>query len=366
MRGCAAAAVTPRSVALSTPTGDVGQASSLSSVLPESLSLPAIQPVALPRMFQVGVHKTDDEAAIGYQIHGGGPATPLVLIMGLSGIQEDWTPLVEELSRTRRVLIFDHRGIGASSVPDEWDHELNYDVMCNDLLSLLRSLGKQWSTIDALGFSMGGHMLQHLITREGTKVNAKGGIDLGAGIGVRRVLLTATMTRLPRGDLDMNKLQEDANKIQDLAQRKVYSVQELLRYQYDERTLADEQWAKERLLLRTHVSLHTSRPQSIIALQFMAISQCRLTEQDLGKVPSSVPVLIIHGQKDRMVHYAESDKMDKWIKHAKRVDLSDGPQGARDGWYGHFWYDYFGADYWAKKIERFLDGPSSREDSGRL
>lgn len=126
-----------------------------------------------------------------------------------------------------------------------------------------------------------------------------------------------------------------SNRIQDVAQRKLRSVEELLRYQYDETTLSTEQWAKERILFRICVSLNTYRPQPIIALQIMAIGQCRLTEEDLAKVPSSVPVLIIHGKQDRMVHYAESDKIASWIKHSKRVDLSDGPKGAHEGHYGH-------------------------------
>lgn len=160
-------------------------------------------------MYQIGVHRTDDGAGIAYQIHGGGPATPLVLIMGLSCVMEDWTPLVEALGRTRKVLIFDHRGIGKSVVPEEWNHELDFDIMSNDLLSLLQSLGKQWLTIDALGFSMGGHMLQYMITRQGTHVEKKGGIELGYGVSVRKVILAATMTKMPRGDIDLTKMQEE-------------------------------------------------------------------------------------------------------------------------------------------------------------
>ena len=127
-----------------------------------------------------------------------------------------------------------------------------------------------------------------------------------------------------------------ARKIEDREQRNRWSVEQLLKYQYDEETLATEQWAKERILFRIAISLITPRPQQIIALQAMSISQCRLAESDLRRTPSSVPVLIIHGKRDRMVHYQESDKMDQWIKHSKRVDLTDGPKAAQRGEYGHF------------------------------
>lgn len=53
-------------------------------------------------MVQTQHHKTADGASIAYRIHGGGQGTPLVLIMGLSGIMDDWSPLVEELAKSRR------------------------------------------------------------------------------------------------------------------------------------------------------------------------------------------------------------------------------------------------------------------------
>lgn len=127
-----------------------------------------------------------------------------------------------------------------------------------------------------------------------------------------------------------------ANKIEDLAQRKQWTIEELMKYQYDEDSLTNQQHIRERLLLRVSVSAVTRRPQQIVGLQAMAISQLRLTEKELSKIPATVPVLVIHGKKDRMVHYAESEKHAGWIKHAKRVDLSDGSKEAKEGHYGHF------------------------------
>lgn len=156
-------------------------------------------------------HKTKDGASIGYKIHGSNTGLPpLVLIMGLSGIMEDWSPLVEELGLSRRVLIFDHRGIGKSTVPEDWDYELSFDIMADDLLSLLAELGPAWKTVDMLGFSMGGHILQHLVTREGTSVTSRGIVDTGKeGIAVRKLILAATMTKMPRGDLNLDQMQQE-------------------------------------------------------------------------------------------------------------------------------------------------------------
>jgi hypothetical protein len=53
-------------------------------------------------MVQTQHHKTADGASIAYRIHGSGQGIPLVLIMGLSGVMDDWSPLVEELAKSRR------------------------------------------------------------------------------------------------------------------------------------------------------------------------------------------------------------------------------------------------------------------------
>lgn len=310
-------------------------------------------------------HTTRDGAKIAYRISGS-PASsasattsPLVLIMGLSGVMEDWSPLFEGLSKRTAVLIFDHRGIGHSSLPADWDDTLSHDVMADDLISLLQSLGAAWRTVDVLGWSMGGHILQRLVTREDdARVDPRSGaVTVGGGsVSIRKIILAATLTKLPRGDLDMDKMQKDAEAIEDNAARKMWLTEQMLRYQYDEWSLADPSNPLNTVLKRRiEVSLNTNRPQSIIAQQFMAISSLELTEGDLQRIPASVPALIIHGEKDRMVHPYMGQRLQQWIKHARVIDLSDGPQGAPNHQYGHFWFDYYGTDYWVRKIDSFLD-----------
>ncbi|CAO1616125.1 unnamed protein product [Sympodiomycopsis kandeliae] len=305
-------------------------------------------------------HKTSDGAEVAYRITGAdkNSKVPLVLIMGLSGVMEDWSPFFEELGKSRRVLIFDHRGIGSSKLPEDWDFSLSHDIMADDLISLLISLGSSWSTVDVLGWSMGGHILQRMLTREGSQVDSSGKLTVGDGkISIRKIILAATLTKLPKGDMDMNKMQAEAEAIQDREARKLWMTEQMLRLQYDEHSLSDRSSPLQPILKnRIEVSLKTNRPQSIIAQQFLAISSLTLSQEDLSKIPASVPTLIIHGQRDRMVHPYMGARLQEWIKHAHLVDLSDGPEGAKDHQYGHFWFDYYGADYWAGKVDRFLDG----------
>lgn len=187
---------------------------------------------------------------------------------------------------------------------------------------------------------MGGHILQRLTTRsDDAQVDSSSGlIKVAKGrITVRKIILAATLTKLPKGDLDMNAMQAEAESIQDKQARKEWMTEQMLRYQYDEVSLGDPSSPLLPVLKhRIQVSLKTSRPQAIIAQQFLAISGLTLTEEDLSKIPNTVETLIIHGEKDRMVHPYMGKRLQQWIKHAKVVDLSDGPHGAREHMYGHF------------------------------
>jgi 3-oxoadipate enol-lactonase len=55
-----------------------------------------------------------EELELHYVERGSGPA--LLLVPGIPAIASDWAPLAERLSGSRRVIAYDNRGSGASSV----------------------------------------------------------------------------------------------------------------------------------------------------------------------------------------------------------------------------------------------------------
>jgi pimeloyl-ACP methyl ester carboxylesterase len=60
-----------------------------------------------------------DTHALYCESHGQGDP-PLLLVMGLGGSCQGWLPLqVPEFSRSRRTLIYDHRGVGQSGDPGD-------------------------------------------------------------------------------------------------------------------------------------------------------------------------------------------------------------------------------------------------------
>lgn len=274
--------------------------------------------------------------------------TPLFLINGLSAVMVDWSPLFEALGETRPVVISDHRGIGESKISEEWDQDLSLESMGLDVINLAQHL--KYTTIDLLGFSMGGHITQAILSSpELAKVDDTDGSVLVDGkVKVRKAILTATMTKLPRGDVNLNALNAEAEKIPDKQQRNDFITYNMMKVQYHDEVLGPNGSLQSKFQDRLKLVRNTSRPAWIIGLQFLAIQSSDLRNQ-LHTIPASLPIMVIHGQKDRMVLYSESEKILEGIKHAKR--LTDTPSTH----FGHFWYEYFHLTYWVDSISNFLD-----------
>ncbi|MFZ5428059.1 MAG: alpha/beta fold hydrolase [Thermodesulfobacteriota bacterium] len=86
---------------------------------------------------------------LAYRAFGSG--RPLLCLMGFSASMDMWPRvMLERLSRIRRVILMDNRGIGHSSGGEE---PYRFDDMALDSLALLDHLG--FRETDILGFSMG-------------------------------------------------------------------------------------------------------------------------------------------------------------------------------------------------------------------
>jgi pimeloyl-ACP methyl ester carboxylesterase len=91
--------------------------------------------------------------SIYYEDTGNGD--PLVLVCGLSADLQVWRFQVGEIRQTHRVIVFDNRGAGRSSAPDE---PYTIPQMAADLRGLLDHL--RLPRVHLLGWSMGGVIAQ--------------------------------------------------------------------------------------------------------------------------------------------------------------------------------------------------------------
>jgi 3-oxoadipate enol-lactonase len=86
-----------------------------------------------------------------------GIGRPMLLVAGIPAVASDWAPLAERLSEYRRVIAFDNRGGGQSTVtPGPYTTAL----LAADAIALLDHLGIDRA--DVLGMSLGGMIAQEI------------------------------------------------------------------------------------------------------------------------------------------------------------------------------------------------------------
>jgi pimeloyl-ACP methyl ester carboxylesterase len=94
-----------------------------------------------------------------YAYRAAGPKSevPLVCLQHFRGSMDNWDPgLVDALARERTVVIFDNKGVSASSgVTPE-----SFTAMADDAADFISALG--YAKVDVLGFSIGGAVAQEL------------------------------------------------------------------------------------------------------------------------------------------------------------------------------------------------------------
>ena len=104
------------------------------------------------------------ELDLHYVERGAGPA--LLLIPGIPAIASDWAPLAERLSGSRRVIAYDNRGSGASTVTPA---PYTCAQLAGDAVALLDELGIERA--DLFGMSLGGMIAQELALGWPDRVN---------------------------------------------------------------------------------------------------------------------------------------------------------------------------------------------------
>ncbi len=95
---------------------------------------------------------TSDGVGLAVEVAGAGPG--LLLVHGFGGAKEDFADHVPALARDHTVVIFDHRGHGASDKPADRP-PYSMDRLATDILEVADACGLDRFRL--LGHSMGGH-----------------------------------------------------------------------------------------------------------------------------------------------------------------------------------------------------------------
>ena len=119
---------------------------------------------------------TDDGVELAVEVEGDGPA--LLLVHGFGGAKEDFADHVPALARDHTVVVFDHRGHGASDKPDDRD-AYSLERLVADTLQVADACSL--STFRLLGHSMGGMVSRKVALQAPERVEALVMMDTSAG-----------------------------------------------------------------------------------------------------------------------------------------------------------------------------------------
>jgi pimeloyl-ACP methyl ester carboxylesterase len=121
---------------------------------------------------------TDDGVELEARAAGPIDAPGLLLVHGFGGAKEDFADHVDALADGHRVVVFDHRGHGASDAPED-PAAYSLDRLAADTLVVADALGLR--DLRLLGHSMGGMVARRLVLARRDRVDALVFMDTSPG-----------------------------------------------------------------------------------------------------------------------------------------------------------------------------------------
>lgn len=232
-----------------------------------------------------------------YEIHGEG--FPLVMIMGLGGSLEWWdAPLIEELSKHYKTVIFDNRGIGKTDKP-----EMAYTIkmFADDTVGLMDALGIERAHV--LGISMGGMIAQELVLDYPERVEKL--VLCSTAPGMARILkfLARIMIWVLKGRM---KTPEKAREM---------VIPQLFTKEFIEENQDKIEEAKK-TVFKSMATYEEFKRQLIASTTFKGGKRLKNIDK---------PVLIMHGKKDSMMTYKAALKIAQLIPYPKVALFDNSP-----------------------------------------
>ena len=238
-----------------------------------------------------------------YRELGSETGTPVIFFNHLAAELDRWDPrVVDGIAATRRVIVFDNRGVGASegSAPN------SVEAMARDAIAFIRALG--FEQVDLLGFSLGGFISQVIALEEpklvrrmilaGTGPAGGVGIDKVTSVTIRDMIKAALTFKHPQYYLFFTGTSNGRRAARDFLRR-----------------------LKERAYNRDKgVSIST------FITQLKAIHAWgRAAPADLSRIKQ--PVLVANGDHDRMVPSSNSVDLARRLPNAELVLYEDAGHG---------------------------------------
>lgn len=232
---------------------------------------------------------------LSYERSGSGP--PLLLIMGMSGTLVHWgEPLLERLRGDFDTIVYDHRGVGASSKIDE---PFTISALADDAAGLLDAL--DLDTAHVMGISMGGMVAQELALRHPERLRS---LILGCTYcgGPGSVLTDEAVLRRLAEAMTSGDRERAVRAAWEANVSPTFAAQE-------------QPWSTFMNIGREHAVA-----VAVIMEQLRAIA-AHDTSERLGDI--AAPTLIVHGTEDEMLPVANAHAIAAHMPDA-RVEIFEG------------------------------------------
>lgn len=243
---------------------------------------------------------------------------PVVLLNHLAAVLDNWDPrVVDGLAAKHHVIVFDNRGVGASS----GSPSNSMEQMADDAVLFIKAMG--FKQVDLLGFSMGGMIAQEIVLKEPQLV--------------RKMILAGTG---PAGGEGISTVAGVANY--DLL-RGLMTGQDPKQFLFFTRTPNGIEAGKAFLARLKERSADRDKDISVSAYvaQLQALGAWgRKPPADLSVVKH--PVLVVNGDDDRMVPTTNTRDLARRLPNSKLIIYPDA---------GHGGVFQFHADFVPKALE---------------
>jgi pimeloyl-ACP methyl ester carboxylesterase len=232
------------------------------------------------------------------------PGTPVVFLVHLAAVMDNWDPrVVDGFAARHRVVVFDNRGVGASS----GSPASSMEQMAEDAITFIKAMG--FEQVDLFGFSMGGMIAQEIALMAPRLVRKMiiAGSGPAGGVGISKVA-RVTYLDLVRGWL---------------------SRQDPKQFLFFTRTPSGIRAGKEFLARLRERSENRDKEITIRALQaqLQALRSWGSKQPvDLARIHQ--PVLVANGDSDRMVPSINTHDLARRLPHSELIIYPDSGHGA--------------------------------------
>ncbi len=241
-----------------------------------------------------------------YEDHGSGK--PVILIHGWPLNCGSWEKQVPALlDAGYRVVMYDRRGFGKSSKPSSG---YDYDTFAADLDKVIRELDLHDASL--VGFSMGGGEVARYLGAYGSKRISK---------AVFMAAITPFLLKTSDNENGVDGAVFEEFK-QSIAADRLAFITNFFSNFYNEDVLKGSKVSEEVLRFSWNVASRAS-PKGTLDCVDAWLTDFR---EDLKSI--NIPVLVIHGDQDRILPFESSGKnTPNFVKECKLVKIKDAPHG---------------------------------------